>query len=258
MLEFALRRLTMEPVGVVAASRPPGPGLVPLSLERAFGGWPLRTVAVGPMPVGELHRLVHARLGTWLPRPVLRRVPAGRDRDRIRRTLDLAQYLFEAGDTIGARSELEALAAEMAPGPDRARVFLRLAVVRYWAESQPAGAACARQPAAEAAPGSLTLAEAHALVAQLSHHSNLEREAHARQAIDLLAQQAHPDPRILSAALVGLAMARHYTGQGLSRDVLARAIELKEGLQAANGWMREHSAGPTHRRVSERGPITLS
>jgi predicted ATPase len=74
VLEFALRRLTMEPVGVVAASRPPGPGLVPLSLERAFGGWPLRTVAVGPMPVGELHRLVHARLGTWLPRPVLRRV----------------------------------------------------------------------------------------------------------------------------------------------------------------------------------------
>jgi hypothetical protein len=49
--------------------------------------------------------------------------PAGRDRDRIRRTLDLAQYLFEAGDTTGARSELEALVAEMAPGPDRARVL---------------------------------------------------------------------------------------------------------------------------------------
>jgi hypothetical protein len=321
VLEFALRRLTMEPVAVVAASRPPGPGPVPLSLERAFGGWPLRTVAVGPMPIGELHRLVCARLGTWLPRPVLRRVhaasagnpfftleiarslirrgmpastdalpvpatigelvrdrleplspsareavlvvsaaprapvalvtaalagadadggadararawhlglgaegpdariaetldeaaaaarsaaapegaaglaelarkltPAGQDRDRIRRTLDLAQYLFEAGDTTGARSELEALVAEMAPGPDRAQVLLRLAIVRYWAESQPAGAACARQAAAEAAPGSLTLAEAHALVAQLSHHSNLEREAHARQAIDLLAR----------------------------------------------------------------------
>jgi hypothetical protein len=418
VLAFALRRLTVEPVAVVAACRP-GPGPVPLSLERAFGGRPLRTVAVGPMPVGELHRLVHVRLGTWLPRPVLRRVhaasggnpffaleiarslirrgmpastdalpvpatigelvrdrleplspsareallvvsavprapvalvtaaagedgqmvaglaeaedagiltrddsglefthpllasvvysqmpparrrrlhraiaaalagsgadggadartrawhlglgaegpdadiakaldaaaasarsaaapegaaglaelarrltPAGRDPDRIRRTLDLAQYLFEAGDTTGARSELEALVAEMVAGPDRARVLLRLAVVWYWAESQPAGAACARQAVAEAVPGSLTLAEAHALVAQLSHHSNLEREAHARQAIDLLDQQAHPDPRILSAALVGLAMARHYTGRGLSRDVLARAIELEEG-----------------------------
>jgi hypothetical protein len=55
------------------------------------------------------------------------------------------RYLFEAGDTTGARSELEALVAEMVPGPDRAQVLLRLAVVRYWAESQPAGAACARQ-----------------------------------------------------------------------------------------------------------------
>ncbi len=44
-----------------------------------------------------------------------------------------------------------------------------------------------------------------------------------------MGQRAHPDSRILSAALVGLAMARHYTGQGLSRDVLARAIELEEG-----------------------------
>jgi hypothetical protein len=306
---------------VVAASRPPGPGPVPLSLERAFGGRPLRTVAVGPMSVGELHRLVHIRLGAWLPRPVLRRVhaasggnpffaleiarslirrgrpastdalpvpptigelvrdrleplspgareallvvsavprapvalvtaaagedgqivaglaeaedagiltrddgglefthpllasvvysqvpparrrrlhraiaaamagsgadartrawhlglgaegpdagiaealdaaaasarsaaapegaaglselarrltPVGRDRDRVRRTLDLARYLFEAGDTTGARSELEALVAEMVPGPDRAQVLLSLAVVRYWAES---------------------------------------------------------------------------------------------------------------------------
>jgi hypothetical protein len=82
----------------------------------------------------------------------------------------------------------------MVAGPDRARVLLRLAVVRYWAESQPAGAACARQAVAEAVPGSLTLAEAHALVAQLSHHSNLEREAHARQAIDLLDQVTGSGP----------------------------------------------------------------
>jgi DNA-binding CsgD family transcriptional regulator len=417
VLEFALRRMTMEPVGVVAASRPPGPGPVPLRLERAVGGQPPHTVVLGPMLIGELHRLVHARFGRWLPRPVLRRVhmasggnpffalemsrslirrgmpastealpvpatigelvrdrleplsarareallvvsaaprvpaalvaaaaggdgqiieglseaedagilvqvggglefthpllasvvysqvpparrrrlhrsiaaalagsaatggfdakacawhlglgaegpdagvadaldaaaasarsaaapegaaglaelarrltPPGRDRDRMRRTLDLAQYLFEAGDTTGARSELEALVDEMAPGPDRARVLVRLAIVRYWAESQPAGAACAQQAVAEAASGTLTQAEAHALVAQLCHHSNLERETHARQAIELLGQQAHPDPKILSAALVGLAMAHHYTGRGVPHQVLTKAIELE-------------------------------
>jgi hypothetical protein len=74
VLEFALRRMTMEPVGVVAASRPPGPGHVQLRLERAVGGQPPHTVVLGPMPVGELHRLVYARFGRWLPGPVLRRV----------------------------------------------------------------------------------------------------------------------------------------------------------------------------------------
>lgn len=68
-----------------------------------------------------------------------RLTPAGRDRDRIRRTLDVAQYLFEAGDTAGARSELEALVAEMPPGPARARVLVRLAIVRYWTQSQREG-----------------------------------------------------------------------------------------------------------------------
>jgi DNA-binding CsgD family transcriptional regulator len=414
VLDFALRRMTTEPVGVVAASRPPGPGPVPLRLERAVGGQPPQTVVLGPMAAGELHQLVHARFERWLPPPVLRRVhaasggnpffalemsralirrgmpsstqalpvpitigelvrdrleplsprareallvvsaaprapaalvaaaaaadgqiaeglaeaedagilvqadgglefthpllasvvysqvpparrrrlhrsiaaaladggsdakarawhlglgaegpdadvadaldaaaasarsaaapegaaglaelarrltPPGRDRDRVRRTLDFAQYLFEAGDTTGARSELEALVDEMAPGPDRARVLVRLAIVRYWAESQPAGAACAQQAVAEAAPGTLTRAEAHALVAQLCHHSNLERETHARQAIELLGQQAHPDPRIMSAALVGLAMAHHYTGRGVPDQVLSKAIELEE------------------------------
>jgi hypothetical protein len=76
----------------------------------------------------------------------------------------------------------------------------------------------------------LILAEANAMVAQLSHHSNLEREGHARQAIELVGQRTDSDARILSAALVGLAMARHYTGRGLARQVLARAIELEEGL----------------------------
>jgi DNA-binding CsgD family transcriptional regulator len=420
VLEFALRRMRAEPVGVLAASRPPGSGPVPLRLERALGGQPLPTVVLGPMPAGELHRLVHDRLGAWLPRPMLRRVhaasggnpffalemaralirrgmpastgmlpvpgtlgelvqdrlaplspgarealqvvsaaprapaalvnaaaggdgqliaglaeaedagivargdggllefthpllatvvyaqirpakrralhraiaaalagpvpgvpadpaararhlalgadgpdedvaqaleaaaaaersagapegaaeladlarrltPPGRDKDR-RRAVAFAQYLFEAGDTGAARAELEALVAVMAPGPDRARVLLRLAVVLYWAESQPAGAASARQAAAEAGPGTAALAEAHAVVAQFSDASNLERAVHARKALELLGQQPNPDPRILSSALLALAMARYYTGQGLSREVLAKAIELEAGL----------------------------
>ena len=112
VLGFALRRLTMERVGVVAASRPPGQGPVPLSLERAFGGRPLCTVVVGPMPVGELHRLVHARLGTWFPRPVLRRVHAASGgnpffaleiaRSLIRRGMPASTGVLPVPVTIGA------------------------------------------------------------------------------------------------------------------------------------------------------------
>ena len=418
VLEFALRRLTVEQVGVVAASRPPDPEPAPLRLERAFGGRPPHTVVLGPMPVGELHRLVHQRLGAWLPRPVLRRVhtasggnpffalemarslvrrgmpaatdalpvpgtlgelvrdrlaplsaearealrvvsaaprapaalvhaaaggdgqmvtglaeaedsgiltrsgdqlefthpllasvvyaqipparrrglhraiaaalagsiprvpadagarawhlalgaegpdaavaaaleaaaasarsaaapegaaelaelarrltPPGQNQDRARRTVDLAQYLFEAGDTSAARAELEALVAEMAPGPDRARALLRLALVLYMAESSQAAEGCARAAIAEAGPGSPALAEAHALAAQLADHNNHEREAHARQALQLMGQQANPDPRIMSAALLGLGMADYYAGRGVSREMFAKAAEFEE------------------------------
>jgi DNA-binding CsgD family transcriptional regulator len=420
VLQFAFRRLTAEPLVVLAASRPRGPGPAPLGLEEAFGASRMHTVRLGPMPVGDLHRLVHHRLGIWLPRPLLRRLdrvsggnpffalemarplvrgglgasadalpvpetlgglvrdrlaplsaegrealqvvsaapratsalvtaaagqedpilaglaeaedagivartggrvefthpllasvvyaqipparrrrlhraiadalagsisgvpadpgarawhlalgaegpdaavakaleaaaaaarsagapegaaelaelarrltPPGRTRDRIRRTINLAQYLFDAGNTTAARAELAGLVAEMAPGPDRARVLLRLAMVLYFAESELAGAACARQAVAEAGPGTAALAEAHVVVAQLSDASNLEREAHARQALELLARQPDPDPRILASALLALAMASYYTGQGVPRELLGRADELEAGL----------------------------
>ncbi|HEY2305913.1 MAG TPA: AAA family ATPase [Streptosporangiaceae bacterium] len=420
VLEFALRRMTTEPLMVLAASRAPGSGPGALHLDRAVGEDRLHTIVLGPMPIGDMHRLVHQRLGTWLPRPVLRRVhgasggnpffavemarallrsglpaatdalpvparlgglvagrlaglsagareallvvsaaprapaalvtavvgqrepvmtglaeaedagilirsggrlefthpllasvvyaqipparrrrlhraiaaaladpppgvladagtrawhlalgaegpdagvaealdaaaasarsaaapeaaaelgelarrltPAGQEHDRIRRTIDLAQCRFEAGDTTGARAELEALVAEMTAGPDRAHVLLRLAKVLYLADSSPAGERCARQAIAEALPETAVLAEAHALAAQLADHNNHGREAHARQALEILGQLADPDPAVLSRALLALAMADYYMGRGVSRELLERAAKLEEGL----------------------------
>ena len=418
VLEFALRRLTVGQLVVLVASRPPGSEPVPLRLERAVGEERLHRLILGPMLMGDVHRLVHQRLGAWLPRPVLRRVydasggnpffalemarsllrrglPAatdalpvpgtlgglvhdrlvglsaeGRDAlevisavsrapsalvsavtwgrgqvmaglseaedagvlirigallefahpliasvvyaqirparrralhraiaaaldglvagtavdsgarawhlalgaegpdaevaqaleaaaasarsaaapegaarlaelarrltppgcvdDRVRRTVDLAQYLFEAGDTVGARSELAGLVTQMAPGPGRARVLLRLGKVLYTAESSPAAEECARRAIAEAGPSTPVLAEAHALAAQVADHNNHDREAHARRAVQLMGQQANPDPAILSAALVALGMADYYQGRGVSRQVLEQAAVLEE------------------------------
>jgi hypothetical protein len=157
-----------------------------------------------------------------------RLTPPGQDQDRARRAVDLAQYLFEAGDTTAARAELEALVAEMAPGPDRTRPLLRLALVLYMAESSQAAEGCARAAIAEAGPGSSALAEAHALAAQLADHNNHEREAHAREALQLMGQQANPEPRIMSAALLGLGMANYYMGRGVSREMFEKAAAFEE------------------------------
>jgi DNA-binding CsgD family transcriptional regulator len=65
-LAFAWRRLRSEPVALLVAHR---------AGSRAPPGLDVgRRLAVGPMSIGAVHRLLHARLGLVLPRPALRRV----------------------------------------------------------------------------------------------------------------------------------------------------------------------------------------
>jgi DNA-binding CsgD family transcriptional regulator len=71
VLRFMLRRLEGEPVGVLATARG-RPVEVPLELDRAFGGF--RRLAVEPLSVGAIHRLLWSRLALNLPRPELMRV----------------------------------------------------------------------------------------------------------------------------------------------------------------------------------------
>ena len=75
------------------------------------------------MPVGELHRLVHVRLGRWLPRPVLRRVHTasggnpffalGMAESLIRRGIPASAEALPVPATIGelVRDRLEPLSA---------------------------------------------------------------------------------------------------------------------------------------------------
>jgi DNA-binding CsgD family transcriptional regulator len=57
-----------------------------------------------------------------------RLTPLDAPSDRIRRLIGAADWHFAAGDVPMARSVLSPLAADMPPGPDRARILLRLAV----------------------------------------------------------------------------------------------------------------------------------
>ncbi len=72
-LAFALRRLDASPVSLLLARRP-GEGAHQMELEGAPGADRGRQIAVGPLSVGALHRLLRDRLGTSYPRQTLLRI----------------------------------------------------------------------------------------------------------------------------------------------------------------------------------------
>ena len=73
-LQIALRRVRSERIGVLATVREAEGAEVPIELERAFPESPLTRLALGPLGVGTLHRLLKSRLGLELTRPELARV----------------------------------------------------------------------------------------------------------------------------------------------------------------------------------------
>jgi DNA-binding CsgD family transcriptional regulator len=74
VLEFTLRRLRTEPVGLFATVRASPGGSIPFDLDRALAEESTQRVALGPLTLGALHELLRSRLGLNLPRPKLVRV----------------------------------------------------------------------------------------------------------------------------------------------------------------------------------------
>ncbi len=73
-LSFALRRVEALRVRTVLARRvDPGAKVAP-SLELALTGRAATVLTLGPLSIGAVQRVIHARLGTALPRPLLHRV----------------------------------------------------------------------------------------------------------------------------------------------------------------------------------------
>jgi DNA-binding CsgD family transcriptional regulator len=157
-LEFAVWRLRDEPVALLFARRRTGSDPT-LGLERAAGEG-LRRAPIGPLSLGALGRVVHARLGTALPRPVLRRI----------HELSGGNPFF-ALELARARDWLEP-GRELPPTLD-ALVRHRLAALPADTRRALAAAAAASQPtvgiaeSAAAAAGALAAAEAaHVIVVE--------------------------------------------------------------------------------------------
>ncbi len=80
VLEYVLRRLGDAPVAFLASWRiePSSAGSIPgdqrgLDLARALETRPLR-IALGPLSIGAIHRILRTQTGAAVPRPLLRRI----------------------------------------------------------------------------------------------------------------------------------------------------------------------------------------
>ena len=74
VLTFAIRRIRESPVAVLLAWRTDGGGPLPLELDRATIGDHLARLAVPPLSLGAVQRLLQERLDFLPPRPALRRL----------------------------------------------------------------------------------------------------------------------------------------------------------------------------------------
>jgi DNA-binding CsgD family transcriptional regulator len=73
-LAFAARRLTREPVSLLATLRAEPGSPVTFELDRAVGDDRLQRLRLGPLSVGALHELLRSRIGARFPRPLLLRL----------------------------------------------------------------------------------------------------------------------------------------------------------------------------------------
>jgi tetratricopeptide (TPR) repeat protein len=74
VVSFASRRLRDAPVALLVSTRTGRPDRLVSILERGLGSEHVFRLAVGPLSLGAIHRLLHERLGITLSRPAVRRV----------------------------------------------------------------------------------------------------------------------------------------------------------------------------------------
>jgi DNA-binding CsgD family transcriptional regulator len=155
---------------------------------------------------------------------------------RLRRTHAVAEYLVAAGECGSARRLLERLAAQQKPGAERARTLVALASVAYEEQGTAVMRTLLWQALDEAAGDQAATAEAH-LVLSRAEMPATEAIRHAEHAVAWF-ERASPDsdsaPEAgrdkLADALRQLAVARWQLGEGISRELTARAAALETTL----------------------------
>ena len=129
LLEFALRRVGDEPISFLLARRSSGPARRPLGLDRAPED-AVRSLEIGPLTLGALHRLLRARLQSSFPRPLLRRLHEASGGNpfyalELGRALSERKVDFEPGRPLPVPTKLQDLVRDrIARQPENVREAL--------------------------------------------------------------------------------------------------------------------------------------
>lgn len=171
------------------------------------------------------------------------------------RLIRLSQCLFDGGDLRRAREPLEAVIAELEPGPGRVAALQQLAMVRLYDDSFTEALQICQQAMADCADDSaLGVAVLTTLAfAQLNTGQRAEALETAQQAVVVAERVGLPDA--LSRALSMRAIMRFMNGEGVNTNDLTRAasltdpdirvpLALRPSLQSAllRGWAGELTA----------------
>jgi DNA-binding CsgD family transcriptional regulator len=158
-----------------------------------------------------------------------RLTPPGDQLARLRRSIELANLRYFAGDPTGAREELVQWLDVLEASDERAEVLLELGTMRWIQGEADAGRALMSQAIGEARTPAL-LARIHARLASGADDADLTVR-HAQAALALLDQ--HADPQLYSYVLHMFALFKLYSGRGADHASIEQGMALQ---RAAAGW----------------------
>jgi DNA-binding CsgD family transcriptional regulator len=154
--------------------------------------------------------------------------PAHDTESLLRRTIELADRRYFAGDSAGARRTLEGLLAHAEPGEDRARVLLELGSV-LWARGEADRGTEMMEDALRQHPSPPLRAQIHSRISALADDIDVSVR-HGEAALALLDMET--DPQTYSFALHNVALFRLYAGLGADHDVIELGMRLQKDAAA--------------------------
>lgn len=187
------------------------------------------------------------------------RTPADHTPQYAARMAAAGRALFHAGDTRRAWSLLDAALTGLPAGIDRARVLLELSHVAFHEGATQRAVALCAQAGAEASESRLLQVEAGLREAWYGTHDLAGEQRAIEATLSLLTDEdAKADPDLAACVWLTAADVRFFTGQGLARDLVDRALAVLEpdttswaGSWAQMTWrsLAKHVEDPRDARV---------